>query len=58
MSSEEVLIFWGCKLADLVTSGDDLIVSEETVESITRALQADRDDDQPAKRMPKDSCIL
>jgi hypothetical protein len=30
-----------------VTFGDDLAVSEETVDSITRAL---RDDDQPAKR--------
>lgn len=35
-----------------MTFGDDLAVSEETIESITRALQADHDDDdQPAKRM-------
>jgi hypothetical protein len=34
-----------------MTFEDDLVVSEETVESITRVLQADRDDDRPAKRM-------
>lgn len=35
-----------------VTFGDDLTVSEEMVDTITRALQADRDDDdRPAKRM-------
>ncbi|KAJ5346771.1 uncharacterized protein N7506_000024 [Penicillium brevicompactum] len=33
-----------------VTFGDDLAVNEETVDSITRALQADRDDHRPAKR--------
>lgn len=33
-----------------VTFGDDLAVSEETVDSITRALQTDDgDDDRPAK---------
>lgn len=32
--------------------GDDLVVSEETVESVTRALQADcDDDDRPTNRM-------
>ncbi|KAJ6018994.1 hypothetical protein N7522_001061 [Penicillium canescens] len=33
-----------------MTFGDDLVVSEEAVNSITRALQADCDFDRPAKR--------
>jgi hypothetical protein len=33
-----------------MTLGEDLAVSEETVDSITRTLQADPDDDRPAKR--------
>ncbi|KAJ5215247.1 uncharacterized protein N7498_001654 [Penicillium cinerascens] len=33
-----------------MTLGEDLAVSEEAVDSITRALQADPDDDRPTKR--------
>ncbi|KAJ5178973.1 hypothetical protein N7492_002183 [Penicillium capsulatum] len=33
-----------------MTFGDNLAISEETVDSITRALQTDHDDDRPAKR--------
>jgi hypothetical protein len=33
-----------------MTFGDDLTVSEATVDSITQALQADGDDDRLAKR--------
>ena len=33
-----------------VTFGDDLVVSEETMESVTRALQADGDHDRAARR--------
>lgn len=35
-----------------ITFGDDLVVSEGTVDSVTRALQADGDDDdRPPNRM-------
>lgn len=34
-----------------MTFGDDLVVSEEAVDSIARALQADCDHDRPTKRL-------